>query len=61
MTYTHMGDVKHWQARAEELRMMAEQINDTKAREIMLRLVADYERLAEWAAGQAGNYGADSR
>ena len=51
MTYTFL-DVRRWQARAEQMRIMAEQMDNAEAREIMLRLAADYERLAEWALHQ---------
>ena len=51
MTYTFI-DVRRWQARAEQMRIMAEQMDNAEAREIMLRLAADYERLAEWALHQ---------
>jgi len=42
-------DPDHWRMRAEEMRVLAEAMltRDTKA--TMLRIAADYERLAEWA------------
>jgi hypothetical protein len=35
--------------RAEETRARAEEINEIEPKAIMLRIAADYERLAEWA------------
>jgi hypothetical protein len=59
MTYTFI-DVKHWQAHAEKVRIMAEQMDD-EGREIMLKLAADYDRLTEWATQQlACDLGLDS-
>ncbi|HEX6842332.1 MAG TPA: hypothetical protein VF113_12410 [Stellaceae bacterium] len=43
-------DVKHWRERAESARRMAEQITDPIARDAMLQVAAEYERLAERAA-----------
>ena len=46
-------DPEHWRERAEEARYVAEQISDPEAREIMLRIAVDYERLAEHAQRRA--------
>jgi hypothetical protein len=40
-------DPEHWRERAEEARHVAGQMSDPVAREMMLRIAADYERLAE--------------
>jgi hypothetical protein len=40
-------DPEHWRERAEEARYVAKQMSDPVAREMMLRIAADYERLAE--------------
>jgi hypothetical protein len=36
----------HWQARADEARLLAQQMNDNDSRSRMLRIAADYEILA---------------
>jgi hypothetical protein len=45
-----LNDVKHWQDRAEEARIHAEQISDPEAKRMMLRIAADYEKIARRAA-----------
>ena len=42
----HLG-AAHWRARAAEARKLAEQIDDDEARRRMLRIAADYEKLAD--------------
>jgi hypothetical protein len=45
-----MGIGAHdWRARAEEARMLANQMNDSESRDAMLRIAEDYERLAKRA------------
>ena len=44
-----LHDPEHWRQRAEELRVIAEATKDADARATLLRIVADYERLAERA------------
>jgi hypothetical protein len=39
----------HWQMRGEEMRVLADDANDPTVRAMMLRMAADYERLAKWA------------
>jgi len=58
MTSAHyINDPKHWRGRAEEMRVLADEMKDAAVRETMLRIAADYERLAKRAeqrsAGQA--------
>ena len=38
---------RYWEFRSEEVRALAAEFNDQQAREIMLRIAADYQRLAE--------------
>ena len=46
-------DPKHWQQRAEEARVLAEQMSDAASREMMLGIAKDYERLAVRAEQRA--------
>jgi hypothetical protein len=48
-----INDTEHWQKRAEEARALAEQMGDEASKQTMLRIAADYERLAEKAALRA--------
>jgi hypothetical protein len=49
MSLDLLHDPNHWHQRAEELRVIAETTGDAEARATLLRIVADYERLAERA------------
>jgi len=53
MSASHINDPKHWRDRAEAMRALAEETADANARETMLRVAADYEKLAERAARRA--------
>jgi hypothetical protein len=44
--------VTHWRLRAEAMRTLAEEANDSTVRAMMLRIAADYDRLAA-AAGRS--------
>ena len=46
-------DPKHWRQRAEEARVLAEQMSDAASREMMLGIAKDYERLATRAEQRA--------
>ena len=50
MTFPSLNDPRYWQTRAAEMRAIAENMKDAETRAIMLRLAADYEKLAEKAA-----------
>jgi hypothetical protein len=43
------SDPKHWRARADEARAMAEKITDAKAKLAMLEIAKNYEHIAERA------------
>ena len=44
-----LSNFARWSGRSEEMRIMAEELQDPTARAMMLRLSADYGRLAERA------------
>ena len=46
---SHINDPKHWRHRAAEARAMAESLTDPEAKQQMLKVAADYEKLAERA------------
>jgi len=48
-----LDDPEHWRSRAEEARSVAEQLSDPESKQTMLRIAADYERLAEHAKQRA--------
>jgi hypothetical protein len=48
-----LADPQHWRNRAEEARTVGEQSSDPQAKRTMLRIAADYERLAEHAERRA--------
>ena len=39
----------HWRKRAEELRALAAEATDAEEKQMLLKLIAEYERLAERA------------
>jgi hypothetical protein len=44
-----INDPKHWRDRAEEARVLAEQMTDQQSKKKMLRMADDYEELARRA------------
>jgi hypothetical protein len=47
---SHINDPKHWRHRAAEARAMAESLtDDPEAKQQMLKVAADYEKLAKRA------------
>jgi|GEM_PF-1838667 hypothetical protein len=44
-----INEPDHWRARAEEARMLANQMNDSESGDAMLRIAEDYERHAKRA------------
>jgi hypothetical protein len=48
-----LDDFHHWRNRAEASRVLAEQMNDAIAREMMLRVASNYERIADQAVARA--------
>jgi hypothetical protein len=49
MGASHINDPEHWRQRARDMRKLAEGVKDDAARQTMLRIAADYDRLAERA------------
>jgi hypothetical protein len=47
-----LANPKHWRDRAEETRVVAERTYDDEVRTRLLRIVQEYERLAERAEAQ---------
>jgi len=46
---SHYGDARTWRIDAEEARADADELKEAEPKAIMLRIAADYEKLAEWA------------
>jgi hypothetical protein len=61
MPASYINDPAHWRERAAEMRRLADELIEIDAKEIMLRLAADYDRLAERAAQRADGITPKSR
>jgi hypothetical protein len=48
----HYDNPEHWHMRAEEMRVMANDMTDETAKQMMLRIADDYDKLAERAASR---------
>jgi hypothetical protein len=46
---SYYPDAHHWRMRAAETRALGDDMKETEPKAIMLRIAADYDRLAEWA------------
>jgi hypothetical protein len=46
---SHYRDAHQWRMRAAEIRALADDFKEVEPKAIMLRIAADYEKLAEWA------------
>jgi hypothetical protein len=55
MPTSSIHDPKHWQDRAEEIRLLAADMKDQVSKETMLRIAHDYERLAKRAEQRLKN------
>ena len=53
MRHDLMTDPKHWSDRAEEARLLAQDMKDPESREAMLRIAKDYDHLADRAEQRA--------
>jgi hypothetical protein len=53
-----IDDPVHWLARAEEARVIAEDMKDPESRRIMLGIADDYEKLAQRAQERLRRRGA---
>jgi len=47
MPSSFANDAKHWRARADEARKLADDMNDPQSKEMMLGIAKDYDSLAE--------------
>jgi len=50
---SHLDDPEYWRDRAEQVRALADQVSNQTARDAILRIVTDYELLADRAQARA--------
>jgi hypothetical protein len=53
MPLSFINNPRHWTDRAEQMRALAEETKDESAKQTMLRIAADYDRLAERAQARS--------
>jgi molecular chaperone GrpE (heat shock protein) len=53
MSTLHWHNARNWRMRAEEIRTLTEHMSDAVAKEIMLRIAKDYDKLAKRAEEEA--------
>jgi hypothetical protein len=46
----HFNDPEHWHQRADEVRVLAEQMNTERTKKMMLKIADEYDELAVRAA-----------
>jgi hypothetical protein len=49
----YLDDPQHWRDRADEIRLLAEDMKDKQSIETMLRIALDYDHLAKRAEERA--------
>ena len=54
---SHLDDADYWRKRAKEIRDLAEQVKALHARNEIVRIAEDYDRLAERAEERAAQRG----
>ena len=50
---SHLDDPDYWRDRAAEVRPLADDVNNQKARDVILQIAAEYEILADRAQERA--------
>jgi hypothetical protein len=58
---SHLDDPEYWRDRAEQVRALTDEVGNQRAREAILRIVADYELLAIRAQQRANLLGYTSQ
>jgi hypothetical protein len=54
MSSSSWHNARNWRLGAEEIRTLADEMRDDEAKSIMLRIAADYEKLAAFAEKASG-------